>query len=101
MVKYPYIMPLKAGGGDDVPDASSTVKGVVKLGSDTVQNIAAQTPSSAVGRTYPVQMNAAGQMVVNIPWVDGTASFAEEEWTFQMADGTTVTKTVLVKQVNS
>lgn len=50
------------------PDATSTVKGVVKLGSDVVQNIAKNEPTRYKHRTYPVQKNKDGQMVVNVPW---------------------------------
>lgn len=50
------------------PDATSTVKGVVKLGSDVVQNIEKSEPTRYKHRTYPVQKNADGQMVVNVPW---------------------------------
>lgn len=50
------------------PDATSTVKGVVKLGSDVVQNVEKSEPTRYKHRTYPVQKNADGQMVVNVPW---------------------------------
>ena len=43
---------------------------MVKLGSDTVQSVAAGTPTATAGRTYPVQLNSVDQMVVNIPWTD-------------------------------
>ena len=50
--------------------ATSTTLGLVKLFSDTAQSIAANTVSAIASRTYGVQVNAAGQMVVNVPWVD-------------------------------
>lgn len=55
-----------------LPDASATSKGVVKLGSSTVQTEAAQSPSSAAGRTYPVQNDSNGNMCVNVPWTSGS-----------------------------
>ena len=53
-------------------NASSSVAWVVKLGSDTQQSVAANSPSSTASRTYPVQVNSSSQMVVNIPWTDTT-----------------------------
>lgn len=53
-----------------LPTASSTVKGGVEIFSDTVQTVAANTVTTTAGRSYGVQFNAAGQMVVNVPWTD-------------------------------
>lgn len=50
--------------------ATSAVLGGAKLGSDTVQTVAANAVSSTAGRTYAIQVNSSGQMVVNIPWTD-------------------------------
>ena len=50
--------------------ATSTVAGLVELFNDTVQTVAANTASTTASRTYGIQVNAAGQMVVNVPWVD-------------------------------
>ena len=55
-----------------LPTATSSVLGGVKLGSNTVQTVAAGTPSATSGRTYAVQKNSAGQMVVNVPWMNTT-----------------------------
>ena len=52
--------------------ATSTTLGLVKLFSDTVQSTIANTVSAVSLRTYGVQVNAAGQMVVNVPWTDTT-----------------------------
>lgn len=52
----------------NTPDATDTVAGKVKLGSGTVQAEAAQSPSAESGKTYPIQKNSSGQLVVNVPW---------------------------------
>ena len=51
-----------------LPEATSTRNGVVKTGSDTVQTIPKNEPTRYKHRTYPVQKNREGQLVVNVPW---------------------------------
>ena len=51
--------------------ATSSTEGLIKLGSDTVQTEAAQAVSSTADRSYAVQVNSSGQMVVNVPWTGG------------------------------
>jgi hypothetical protein len=53
-----------------LPAATSTALGGVELFSDTVQSVAANAVSATASRTYGVQVNSAGQAVVNVPWVD-------------------------------
>jgi hypothetical protein len=53
-----------------LPTATSTVKGGVELFSDTVQSVAANAVTTTASRTYGVQLNSAGQAVVNVPWSD-------------------------------
>lgn len=50
--------------------ATSSSVGLVALGSDTRQTVAAEDVSAEEGRTYAVQLNANNQMVVNVPWSD-------------------------------
>lgn len=53
-----------------LPTATSTVKGGVEIFSDTVQTVAANAVTTTASRSYGIQFNAAGQMVVNVPWTD-------------------------------
>ena len=50
--------------------ATSTVAGLIELNSDTVQSTAANAVTSTANRTYGLQVNAAGQGVINVPWTD-------------------------------
>jgi len=50
--------------------ATSTTLGLIELGSDTQQTVAANAVSATASRTYALQVNAAGQGVVNVPWTD-------------------------------
>lgn len=48
--------------------ATASTLWLIKLGTDTQQVQAPVTATSISGRTYPVQLNADNQAVVNIPW---------------------------------
>jgi hypothetical protein len=50
--------------------ATSAVAGLIELGSDTQQTVAANAVSATASRSYALQVNAAGQGVVNVPWTD-------------------------------
>jgi hypothetical protein len=56
--------------------ATSTVAGLIELNSDTVQSTAANAVTSTASRTYGLQVNSAGQGVINVPWTDTTYSAA-------------------------
>ena len=57
-----------------LPVATTTVLGCVKIEDNTVQTTAANTITTTASRTYGSQFNAAGQVVVNVPWTDTTYS---------------------------
>jgi hypothetical protein len=55
--------------------ATSTVLGLVELFSDTQQSVAANAVSATASRTYGIQLNAANQAVVNVPWSDTNTTY--------------------------
>ena len=66
---------------DEIPNysaATSSALGLVKLGSDTVQSTVANSVTSTSSRTYAVQKNSSGQLVVNVPWTTSSASIPSE-----------------------
>lgn len=69
-------------------NATSTLAGLVKLGSDTTQTVAAQTVSSASGRTYAIQTNSSGNLVVNVPWTDNDTTYTGD--TYVTVSGTKI-----------
>jgi hypothetical protein len=58
------------GGGYTLPTATSTTLGGIELFSDTAQTTAANSVTTTASRTYGLQLNAALQGVVNVPWTD-------------------------------
>ncbi|MBR1917160.1 MAG: hypothetical protein IJ832_04895 [Bacteroidaceae bacterium] len=72
-------------------EATKDELGLVKLGDDTKQTVAANSPSEQSGRTYPVQVDAQGHAVVNVPWSNSTytpASLGQGRGTCATAAGT-------------
>ena len=55
---------------------TSSVLGLGKLSSDTVQTVAASAITTTASRTYGSQFNAAGQLVVNVPWTDNNTTYS-------------------------
>ena len=53
-----------------IPAATMSTIGGVKLGNSTTQTVGANQPSATASRTYPIQQNSSGQLVVNVPWTD-------------------------------
>ena len=59
--------------------ATSSVLGLVELFSDTQQTVAANAVSATANRTYGIQLNAANQAVVNVPWTDNNTTYSAGE----------------------
>lgn len=55
-------------GSVQINVATASSLWLIKLGSDTQQTESQVTATSVSGRTYPVQLNADNQAVVNVPW---------------------------------
>lgn len=55
--------------------ATADALGIVKLGSNTAQTVAANAVSTANDRTYSIQNNGSNQLVVNIPWIDTNTTY--------------------------
>ena len=68
----------KIDGIPNYSSATSSSLGLVKLGSDTVQSTTANSVTSTSSRTYAVQKNNNGQLVVNVPWTTSSASIPSE-----------------------
>ena len=56
--------------------ATSSVLGLVKLGSDSVQTVAGNTVTTTASRSYKVQLNSSDQMLVNVPWTDSDTTYS-------------------------
>lgn len=59
-----------------LPEATSTARGGIELFSDTDQTTGAESVTSTAGRTYGIQLNSAGQAVVNVPWTDNDTVYS-------------------------
>jgi hypothetical protein len=57
--------------------ATNTVPGLIELFDNTDQSVAANTVSTTAGRTYGIQLNAANQAVVNVPWTDTNTTYSQ------------------------
>jgi hypothetical protein len=70
----PYIVTF-ATVNNTYETATATVHGIVKLFNATPQSTAANAVSTTASRTYGIQNNAAGQLVVNVPWSDTNTTY--------------------------
>ena len=53
-----------------LPTMTNAAVGGAKVFSNTTQTVAANAVTATAGRTYGVQKNSSGQLVVNVPWTD-------------------------------
>jgi hypothetical protein len=58
-----------------LPEATSTTRGGIELFSNTDQSVAANAVTATASRTYGLQLNSAGQGVVNVPWTDTNTTY--------------------------
>tara|TARA_B100001093_G_scaffold259604_1_gene248146 strand:+ start:6182 stop:13885 length:7704 start_codon:yes stop_codon:yes gene_type:complete len=66
--------PITSTGTINLDAATSTIRGGIELIDDTEQTEEAESISDTAGRTYGLQVNSAGQGVVNVPWENDTAN---------------------------
>ena len=55
-----------------LPKASMSEYGTVKLVNDVEQSVSPNSVSSTASRTYAIQKNSSGDLVVNVPWTSYT-----------------------------
>lgn len=59
-----------------LPTATVTALGGVKLGNGTPQTTTINKVTTVAGRTYAIQANSSGNLVVNVPWTNTTPNNA-------------------------
>ncbi len=59
---------ITSTGTISLNEATATTRGGIELFSNTDQSEAANSVTSTASRTYGIQLNSAGQAVVNVPW---------------------------------
>jgi hypothetical protein len=76
-----------------LPAATTTTLGGIELGDGTVQTVASNAVTATASRSYALQVNAAGQGVVNIPWTNSGGTVTSVGGTGTV-NGITLTGTV-------
>jgi hypothetical protein len=83
-----------------LPEATATTRGGIELFSNTDQSVAANDVTSTASRTYGIQLNSAGQAVVNVPWVDTNTNTTYSAGTGLTLSGTTFSLTTPITNNN-
>jgi len=93
----PYLMTLKSPDTNtQLGVATSSALGGIELGSNTALTQTYETGVTGVAnRTYPVQLNAARQAAVSVPWLSG----GTYNWDVRDNASTPVNKTLLTGEV--
>jgi hypothetical protein len=82
-----------------LPAATTTALGGIELFDGTVQSTAANAVSTTASRTYGLQVNAAGQGVINVPWSDTDTNTFPTTWSWSA--GTTSGPTASITGTSS
>jgi len=69
-----------------LPAATTTALGGIELEDATVQTVAANAVSATASRTYGLQVNSAGQGVINVPWTDNNTVYTHPAYTARSID---------------
>jgi hypothetical protein len=72
----------------EISAMTSTVLGTGLIFSDVQQSVTATPVSSTTDRTYGIQFNGGGQLVVNVPWIQGETGATYSGWDLSGDTGT-------------
>jgi hypothetical protein len=81
-------------------DATHTARGIVKLFSNAPQPTAANAVTDTADKTYGIQFNGDGQLVVNVPWVNTVYTHATHNGTGAAGVETTLTDITLIDSLS-
>lgn len=59
-----------------VDEATYSMSGIIKLGSNTQSTEPVETASSTPNRQYPIQADSNGRISVNVPWTDTNTTYS-------------------------
>lgn len=59
----------------NVPEASASAYGVIKVSSKNTSAVTVNSESTTAGRYYPIELNSDGKAIVNVPWTDTNTTY--------------------------